>query len=400
MKLGAAHRVDRRGDGERGRGVGGVERLSVPGYRVLGRLDGPGEVWGAEGPGGFRAALRVLRPGPAVAPEALQAVVSGRRARHPNIQAAFGSWRVGPALVVALELPDGSLWDRYREAGAAGLPGVPRDELIEALAEAARGVDYLNASADAVRPPALPGPGLPHGDIAPRTILYVGGGVKVADVDPARWLSPASPPGPPLDPLYAAPERLAGRPSRHSDQYSLALTYCHLRTGLLAAPADLAALPASERRAVARALEAAPERRWPSCRAFLDALRADVRAAELSPGPAPVVAEGVPGDVDPVAPPALGRTAVLSLAAAAGAAALAAALWVRSAGVASVGRPDRSRADRLAGASPGGPAVPLAAGTPAPPVRVRLQDPGDESPEPPLRAETGPEPSARTAGRR
>ena len=58
MKLGAAHRgdcrCDRDRDCDRERPAGGAGRLSVPGHRLLKRLEGPGEVWGAEGPGGFR----------------------------------------------------------------------------------------------------------------------------------------------------------------------------------------------------------------------------------------------------------------------------------------------------------------------------------------------------------
>ena len=71
--------------------------------------------------------------------------------------------------------------------------------------------------------------------------------------------------------------------SSQSDQYCLAVTYCHLRGGrlpfvgteaevmsghLLRAP-DLSMLPESEREAVARALAKDPKDRWPSCRAFV-----------------------------------------------------------------------------------------------------------------------------------
>src|SRR5262249_33890788 len=97
---------------------------------------------------------------------------------------------------------------------------------------------------------------------------------------------------------YAAPEFFEGRTSRHSDQYSLAITYCQLRGGQLpftGTPAqmmaghlmqtpDLEMLPAEERLPVARALAKDPAERWPSCRAFVEALFATVRTtAFLSP---------------------------------------------------------------------------------------------------------------------
>jgi len=365
MKLGAAYRRDH------DRSLGRADRIQVPGYRLIERLEGPGEVWSAEGPGGFRAALRIVRPGPGVDPAALQAVVSDRRTRHPNIQAAFASWRLGPLLVFAAELPDGSLWDRFREAAAAGLGGVPRGELIEALAEAARAIDYLNNA-------GAEGPGLAHGDIAPRTILRVGGGVKIPAVDPVRLAAPEGRPfGPPLFPLYAAPERLAGGSSPQSDQYSLAVTYGHLRIGRLPSAAELSGLPGAERAVVARALSDDPDRRWPSCRAFVDALRDAQRPAlpvahaplalPGADGPAPEFADGPPGRTS------VGRSTAFALAAATGAATLAGTLWFRG-----VFLPSRGRAGTDLRADAPDLATFLARGTASPPPRVRLQDPGDE----------------------
>src|SRR5262249_28801555 len=76
-------------------------------------------------------------------------------------------------------------------------------------------------------------------------------------------------------------------------QYSLALTYCKLRCARLPfkklanvlemrderrnESPDLSMLPEAERPVVARALSAAPARRYPSCRAFVEALAAAAR---------------------------------------------------------------------------------------------------------------------------
>lgn len=387
MKLGAAHKTgcDRM--------PGNLERLEVPGYHDLQRLDGAEEAWSAEGPGGFRAALRVVRPATGVDLDELQALLARRRLRHPNLQAVFGSWRVGTVLVLATELPDGTLWDRFRDAAAAGLPGVPRDDLIAALVETARAADYLNDGPRRGDPagsvPPL-GPGLGHGDIAPRTILFVGGGVKLADLDPFRWLGPQAGQGTvPLYPLYAAPERLAGRTSRQADQYSLAATYGHLRTGRLLSASDLRMLPGAERSAVERALAHDSADRWPSCRAFVEALRAAAEVPEPAPAPAPPAAgtglappadpreepDDHPGwaESDDPARPAGSRSASFALAAATGAATLAGTLWLHGAAVPGSGPLKRPEADLRADA-PEEHAAPLMTRAALGPARVRLQD--------------------------
>jgi formylglycine-generating enzyme required for sulfatase activity len=90
-----------------------------------------------------------------------------------------------------------------------------------------------------------------------------------------------------MTPSYAAPEVIEGKFPRWSDQYSLAATYCELRTGrppfegenvlqiiyahVHRAP-ELEDIPGEERKAVARALAKRPEERWPTCREFVRAL--------------------------------------------------------------------------------------------------------------------------------
>ncbi|HEV3417005.1 MAG TPA: tubulin-like doman-containing protein, partial [Pirellulales bacterium] len=90
-----------------------------------------------------------------------------------------------------------------------------------------------------------------------------------------------------LTPTYAPPELFEGRPNRQSDQYSLAIVYQEMLTGVLPFPGrtaaqlanqhlrsqpQLAALVESDRPAVARALSKNPVERFPSCRAFVKAL--------------------------------------------------------------------------------------------------------------------------------
>ena len=102
-----------------------------------------------------------------------------------------------------------------------------------------------------------------------------------------------------MTPTYAAPEMFDDEPSAHSDQYSLAIVYQEMLVGTLPFPGRTAAqlakqhtqaepqlmsLPAEDRPAVARALAKKPTDRFPSCRAFVDAL---LRRAEASPAAVP-----------------------------------------------------------------------------------------------------------------
>jgi serine/threonine protein kinase len=78
---------------------------------------------------------------------------------------------------------------------------------------------------------------------------------------------------------YAAPEVFHGWLSDRTDQYALAVTYCHLRSGRLpfndtpssfredfvrSAP-DLSTLTPAERGVISRGLAPIPQDRWPSC---------------------------------------------------------------------------------------------------------------------------------------
>src|SRR4029079_11430148 len=87
--------------------------------------------------------------------------------------------------------------------------------------------------------------GVQHRDIKPQNIVLVGGSVKVADFGLARTLERAvtSHTGS-MTPAYAAPEFFQGQTSRHSDQYSLAVTYCELRGGRLPFPGSMAEIMA------------------------------------------------------------------------------------------------------------------------------------------------------------
>jgi serine/threonine protein kinase len=245
---------------------------------------GFGEVWQAEGQGGFPVALKFVRLGEAIGEAELRALDIIKGLRHPNVLYTFGAWQIAGFLVIGMELADATLGDRFHDAVNHGLPGMPRDEVLECLAQAARGIDYLNSPTH--------GPGgdqaVQHRDIKPQNILILGGGVKVADFGLAKLLehSVTSHTGG-LTLAYAAPEFFNKQVAMQSDQYSLAVTYCHLRggrlpftgspmeviAGHLLHPPDLTMLPEDERPSVARGLAKNPAERWPNCGAFVDAIR-------------------------------------------------------------------------------------------------------------------------------
>jgi formylglycine-generating enzyme required for sulfatase activity len=248
-----------------------------PGFTLLEKLGsgGFGEVWKAQGPGGFAVALKFIRLGDKAGTVELRALEVMKDIRHPHLLVMFGAWQQEDLLIIAMELADGTLTDRLATAQRQGLLGVPLQELLEYMRDAARGIDHLNAIH------------IQHRDIKPQNLLLVGGGVKVGDFGLAKLLQHTlTGHSGAYTPAYVAPEFLSGHTSSHSDQYALAVSYCQLRggrlpfegpitqvlTGHALHPPDLTMLPAAERPAAARALAKEPKERWGSCREFVQAL--------------------------------------------------------------------------------------------------------------------------------
>jgi len=259
----------------------------IPGYRLERLLGsgGFGQVWRASGPGGVPTALKFVPLGRRVTASEWRAVSLMKEVRHPHLIAVSGSWEASGYLVVAMEPADGSLADRLRECNHRGLPGIPSDELWKYMSEAAQALDFLNEPRHPVGSDQTSG--IQHRDVKPQNLLLLGGGVKVADFGLARALSAAlTAHTGHMTISYAAPEFLTGKTSARSDQYSLAVTYCHLRGGQLpfaGSPAevtlghlhkepDLSMVPPVEWSAVARALAKRPEDRWQSCTIFVETL--------------------------------------------------------------------------------------------------------------------------------
>ncbi len=269
----------------------------VSGYRLIARRGrgGVAEVWEAESPGGHRVALKLVQFSTDLRAGELRALKITRGIRHPGLVIVHGAWQVENLLVISMELADRSLWDRYLEANVQGLRGIPRGELLGYLDPIADAIDYLNGSRHTID--GRQGVGIQHRDLKPQNLLLFGDRAKVGDFGMARvmegYITGHS--GPCTVP-YAAPEYFGGRTARQSDQYALAVTYCHLRGGRIPFPGttaqmaighmcnapDLEGLPEPERPVLARALAKRPEDRWPDCRSFIDALKALGSAGEGS----------------------------------------------------------------------------------------------------------------------
>jgi tetratricopeptide (TPR) repeat protein/serine/threonine protein kinase len=291
--------------------------IAIPGTSVAYRLvakRGSGasaDVWEAEGPNGARVALRIARGTVERLQGELQAIDVVRGVRHPHLLTVFGAWPRDGGLVVGMELADRSLWDRFTEATAEGLVGIPRRELLGYLDGVASALDELNAPRHVVG--AREGLAIQHRDVTPRNILLFGHTAKLGGFGNARVLDGQPPNRANWTVAYAAPELFAGKVAAQSDQYGLAVTYCQMRGGHLPfhgnvaevmagqmfATPELRTLPERERAIVARALAKAPDQRWPSCQAFLNALAGAEESDTLDRLPADATADADPLDALP-----------------------------------------------------------------------------------------------------
>ncbi len=147
----------------------------IPGYRLLEPLGkgGFGEVWKCEAPGGLYKAVKFVASqdeqcGPAN--QERQALQLVKAIRHPFILSLERVEIVEGVLVIVMELADKSLYSLLEEYQGQNLPGIPREELLGYLLEAAEALDWMNF-----------GHGLQHLDIKPHNLFLISNHVKVAD---------------------------------------------------------------------------------------------------------------------------------------------------------------------------------------------------------------------------
>jgi serine/threonine protein kinase len=258
-----------------------------PGYQLTERIGSGGyaEVWRARAPGGIDKAVKIVYGcyDEQLAVQELKAMERIKDVRHPFVLSLERFEIVDGRLAILTELADMSLEQRAQQCRAQGLSGIPRDELLGFMSDTAEALDYLAERHS-----------LQHLDIKPANLLISGDHVKVADFGLVKELASRTQNSmvAGMTPTYSSPEMFDDAPSPQSDQYSLAIVYQEMLTGVLPFPGrtaaqlsnqhlrsqpQLAALAEIDRPVVARALAKNPAERFPSCRAFVKAL---VEAAE------------------------------------------------------------------------------------------------------------------------
>jgi serine/threonine protein kinase len=251
-------------------------------YKLIRRIgEGAfGEVYEALAPGGFKVAIKRIRrdvnhPASQSELESLEAI---RNLSHPFLLQTHFFWVLEDRLILVMELAEGSLADRIKHYRSRQQLGVPPEELIPFFEQVAAALDYLHSQK------------VSHRDVKPENLLVLKGYAKVADFGLARTQEHVmTTVGYEVGtPAYMAPEVCYGKVSLHSDQYSLAATYVAARLGRYLFPAksrremedhhqkstpNLDPLPKDEQRVLLKALSKKPADRYPSCGAFVRALR-------------------------------------------------------------------------------------------------------------------------------
>jgi serine/threonine protein kinase len=281
----------------------------VPGFRLIHPIGrgAYGAVWAAEAPGGVACAIKVMSNLNAnqMALE-LRALNLLRSLEHENLLPVHAFWQLTrrednqdrPVLVVLSPLAAGNLTERLREHQRAGQPGIPLPELLRYMEQAARAIDYLNTPQHLLGDRVL---SIQHRDIKPENILLTRQGhVKISDLGLAELLEGTTLTIPEerwgMTLAYAAPESFRMTVTRWTDQYSLAITWCWLRTGRfpfdhrsgsqeviqahLEGRLDLALVAAEEQAVLRRATHLDPERRFFSC---VELVRALASATQTPP---------------------------------------------------------------------------------------------------------------------
>jgi serine/threonine protein kinase len=249
---------------------------ALRGHQLLecvGRTPG-GEVWSARAVNGQTRLIKFL-----VLPAGSENAVARLRCLHHPRLTALEIVACGPARLALISDPgERTLAARWKECQAAGLPGIPRPELLGHLRQAAEALDELRGKH-----------GLHHLGLSPRQIAVRNGRVQLHDFGLTElfWLGSQGSPAGLLSPRYAPPELFDGAVSDTSDPYSLALIFQELLVGIhafrnlnqrqLATPRlrgqpDLSLVPAPDRPLLLRALHASPEQRFQNCTELIDAL--------------------------------------------------------------------------------------------------------------------------------
>lgn len=302
----------------------------IPGYRLLNFLGRGqfGEVWRATSPGGTYIALKFLNVRERQGRKEFRAIQKVKGIRYPHLVQTYALWLLDEnlqviddaafdssqsimvdsmratmirqpleqadshkpsMLVIATVLCDQNLMERLTECKQKGERGIPPQELLGYIEDAAKAIDFLNTQRHELGEGQV---AIHHCDIKPENIMILGDLAVVGDFGVARILGAGGDARATTtmggSVAYAAPETYDNRTAVTSDQYSLAITYYELRTGKLPFPEesqsqvmkdklsghlDLREVLPREAKVLRRALSVDPLKRFPSSRTFVAALQ-------------------------------------------------------------------------------------------------------------------------------
>ncbi|MBM3992546.1 MAG: hypothetical protein FJ303_00070 [Planctomycetes bacterium] len=181
------------------------------------------EVWKAQTPDGVKKRVKILYglggTGLAKLKESLTRLQS---IHHPAVLTPQVA-HVGPGHIVLLcDHVRESMRSRAHHCQARRQPGIPRGELVDYIRAAAEVLDYLYLQHN-----------VQHLNLNPRNLILDNGWLQIDEFGYAQILwSPAGQDIAQRNMRYAAPEVFTGTLSRHCDQYSLALAYAEMLTGV------------------------------------------------------------------------------------------------------------------------------------------------------------------------
>lgn len=305
----------------------------IPGYRLLNFLGRGqfGEVWRATSPGGTYIALKFLNVQERQGRKEFRAIQKVKGIRYPHLVQTYALWLLDEnmhviddaafdssqpilvdsvratmirqpmlqadvhkpsMLVIATVLCDQNLMERLSDCKKKGERGIPAQELLGYIEDAAKAIDFLNAPRHELGEGAV---AIHHCDIKPENIMILGDLAVVGDFGVARILGSGADSRATTtmggSVAYAAPETFDNRTAATSDQYSLAITYYELRTGKLPFPEetqsqvmrdklsgrlDFADVSPQEAKVLRRATSVEPLKRFQSARSFVEALQSAV----------------------------------------------------------------------------------------------------------------------------
>lgn len=260
----------------------------IPGCRLIKRIGrgGFGEVWESQNTqDDSRLALKFLdckhQPASLVVNE-IKLLIQLRDLQHENLLKYYSVTASKNIIILSMELAEGSLNDLHYIYRMDHKSHVPSSVLINLMSQAASGLDFI-ARQKLLTGNMLAQHGMQHCDIKPSNLLLLSNKLKIADFGlsgPQLWNAKGKAFG---TPYYAPPELYEGKANNRTDQFSLAVTYIELRTGLYPYPlstdgsfpnvaADLSMLPENERPVLAKALSPQWLNRFNTCQEFIDEL--------------------------------------------------------------------------------------------------------------------------------